>query len=58
MQIETGLLERSGQALSNFSEALPSPQSDLARVAVDALFRAIFDSPARRSDISTNLFIY
>ena len=29
-QIETGLWQREGQALSNFAKALPSPQSDLA----------------------------
>jgi predicted nuclease of restriction endonuclease-like (RecB) superfamily len=30
MQIETRLLERSGQAVSNFAESLPAPLSDLA----------------------------
>ncbi len=30
-QIESGLWEREGKALSNFSVALPSPQSDLAQ---------------------------
>ena len=31
MQIETGLLARQGQALTNFPVSLPEPQSDLAR---------------------------
>jgi predicted nuclease of restriction endonuclease-like (RecB) superfamily len=31
VQIETRLLERSGQAVSNFAESLPAPLSDLAR---------------------------
>ena len=30
-QIESGLCKREGSALSNFSAALPSPQSDLAQ---------------------------
>jgi len=30
-QIETGLYERQGKALTNFSATLPTPQSDLAR---------------------------
>lgn len=30
-QIESRLFERQGQALTNFDEALPAPQSDLAR---------------------------
>ncbi|MBX9742184.1 MAG: PDDEXK nuclease domain-containing protein [Chthoniobacterales bacterium] len=29
MQIETGLFEREGKAISNFSQRLPAPQSDL-----------------------------
>ncbi|MFO1287871.1 MAG: DUF1016 N-terminal domain-containing protein [Rubrivivax sp.] len=32
MQIETRLLERSGQAVTNFPVTLPAPQSDAARV--------------------------
>lgn len=31
LQIETGLIRRSGGALTNFSRTLPSPQSDLAQ---------------------------
>lgn len=31
MQIETGLYERQGSAMTNFERTLPSPQSDLAR---------------------------
>lgn len=31
MQIETGLHKRQGQAVTNFKEKLPAPQSDLAR---------------------------
>lgn len=31
MQIETRLLERSGQAVTNFPAALPKPHSDLAQ---------------------------
>src|SRR5690554_6194119 len=31
MQIESRLLERSGKAVTNFSDQLPKPQSDLAR---------------------------
>lgn len=30
-QIESGLIEREGRAVTNFSSALPAPQSDLAR---------------------------
>jgi predicted nuclease of restriction endonuclease-like (RecB) superfamily len=42
MQIETRLLERSGQAVSNFSEALPKPQSDLARESLKDPYRFDF----------------
>ena len=31
LQIESGLIHRSGQAVTNFSRTLPSPQSDLAQ---------------------------
>lgn len=34
MQIESGLRERQGQALTNFDQCLPKPQSDLAREAL------------------------
>jgi predicted nuclease of restriction endonuclease-like (RecB) superfamily len=33
-QIETGLFERSGKAITNFKETLPAPQSDLAQQAI------------------------
>ncbi len=42
MQIETRLLERSGQAVSNFSAALPKPQSDLARESLKDPYRFDF----------------
>lgn len=34
IHVETRLLEREGQAVSNFGEQLPSPQSDLARATL------------------------
>ncbi|WP_457356054.1 PDDEXK nuclease domain-containing protein [Roseateles sp. P5_D6] len=42
MQIETRLLERSGQAVTNFSASLPKPQSDLARESVKDPYRFDF----------------
>lgn len=42
MQIETRLLERSGQAVSNFRMTLPKPQSDLARESLKDLYRFDF----------------
>jgi len=33
-QIESGLIEREGRAVTNFSSALPAPQSDLARAVL------------------------
>lgn len=42
MQIETRLMERSGQAVSNFSAALPKPQSDLARESLKDPYRFDF----------------
>src|SRR5438046_2229496 len=33
-QIETGLRDRQGKALTNFERTLPAPQSDLARQAL------------------------
>jgi len=42
MQIETGLLERSGTAVTNFSASLPKPQSDLARESVKDPYRFDF----------------
>jgi len=42
MQIETGLLERSGTAVTNFSTTLPKPQSDLARESLKDPYRFDF----------------
>ena len=42
MHIETGLLERSGQALTNFATRLPAPQSDLARESLKDPYRFDF----------------
>lgn len=42
MQIETRLLERSGQAVSNFRMTLPKPQSDLARESLKDPYRFDF----------------
>ena len=42
MQIETGLLERSGQATTNFPVSLPKPQSDLARESLKDPYRFDF----------------
>ncbi|MDD2721006.1 MAG: PDDEXK nuclease domain-containing protein [Gallionella sp.] len=42
MQIETRLLERSGKAVTNFSDSLPSPQSDLARESLKDPYRFDF----------------
>ncbi len=42
MQIETHLLERSGQAVTNFSASLPKPQSDLARDSLKDPYRFDF----------------
>ncbi len=42
MQIETHLLERSGQAVTNFSASLPKPQSDLARESLKDPYRFDF----------------
>jgi predicted nuclease of restriction endonuclease-like (RecB) superfamily len=42
MQIETRLLERSGQAASNFPATLPAPQSDLARESLKDPYRFDF----------------
>ncbi len=36
MQIETALHKRQGQAVTNFKEKLPSPQSDLAHYTLTA----------------------
>ena len=42
MQIETGLRARAGQAISNFSQRLPQPQSDLARESLKDPYRLDF----------------
>jgi predicted nuclease of restriction endonuclease-like (RecB) superfamily len=42
MQIETRLHERSGQAVTNFSERLPAPLSDLARESLKDPYRLDF----------------
>jgi predicted nuclease of restriction endonuclease-like (RecB) superfamily len=42
MQIETGLLERSGAAQANFPNTLPAPQSDLARESLKDPYRFDF----------------
>lgn len=42
MQIETNLLQRSGQAVTNFTGTLPKPQSDLARESLKDPYRFDF----------------
>lgn len=42
MQIEMRLLERTGQAVSNFPTTLPAPQSDLARESIKDPYRFDF----------------
>ena len=42
MQIETGLRERSGTAVTNFAVCLPKPQSDLARESLKDPYRFDF----------------
>jgi predicted nuclease of restriction endonuclease-like (RecB) superfamily len=42
MQIETGLRERSGQAVTNFDARLPRPESDLARESLKDPYRFDF----------------
>jgi predicted nuclease of restriction endonuclease-like (RecB) superfamily len=42
MQIERGLHKRSGQAITNFEERLPKPQSDLARESLKDPYRFDF----------------
>ncbi len=42
MQIESRLLERSGQAVTNFTATLPAPQSDLARESIKDPYRFDF----------------
>lgn len=42
MQIETRLIERQGQAVSNFEQRLPKPDSDLARESIKDPYRFDF----------------
>ncbi len=42
MHIETGLQQRSGQAITNFEQRLPKPQSDLARESLKDPYRFDF----------------
>lgn len=42
MQIETRLVERQGQAVTNFAQALPAPHSDLARESLKDPYRFDF----------------
>jgi len=42
MQIETRLRERTGQAVTNFADHLPAPQSDLARESLKDPYRLDF----------------
>jgi predicted nuclease of restriction endonuclease-like (RecB) superfamily len=42
MQIETRQLERQGRAITNFAQALPAPQSDLARESLKDPYRFDF----------------
>ncbi|MCO5121972.1 MAG: PDDEXK nuclease domain-containing protein [Burkholderiaceae bacterium] len=42
MQIETGLHRRTGQAITNFNQKLPGPQSDLARESLKDPYRLDF----------------
>jgi predicted nuclease of restriction endonuclease-like (RecB) superfamily len=42
MQIETGLRQRTGAAITNFSQRLPRPQSDLARESLKDPYRLDF----------------
>lgn len=58
MQIETRLHERSGQAVSNFAERLPAPQSDLARESLKDPYRFDFlglGEEAKERDIESAL---
>jgi len=42
MQIETRLIERQGQAITNFEQCLPKPDSDLARESIKDPYRFDF----------------
>jgi len=53
VQIESGLYERHGKAVTNFDRTLPPPQSDLALQAVkDLMFST--SSPLRMTPVSVN----
>ena len=58
MQIETGLLERSGSAVTNFEARLPKPQSDLARETLKDPYRFDFlglTDEAQERDVEQSL---
>lgn len=58
IHIEQGLLAREGQAITNFSQRLPSPQSDLARESLKDPYRLDFlglGKEAAERDIETAL---
>lgn len=58
MQIESRLLEREGQAITNFDAQLPRPQSDLARESLKDPYRFDFlslNSEAQERDIERAL---
>lgn len=58
MQIETGLLERHGRAITNFERQLPKPQSDLARESIKDPYRFDFlglSDEAQEREIESSL---
>ena len=58
MQIESRLLEREGQATTNFDAQLPRPQSDLARESLKDPYRFDFlglSAEAQERDIERAL---
>lgn len=58
MQIETGLMARSGNAITNFEAKLPGPQSDLARESLKDPYRFDFlglTAEAQERDIESAL---
>lgn len=61
IHIEQQLLEREGQALSNFTQRLPSPQSDLARESLKDPYRLDFlglGQEATERDIENALVLH
>lgn len=61
MQIETGLLERQGKAMTNFTQTLPSPDSDLARESLKDPYRFDFlglGDEAKERDIEQALMTH